>query len=365
MDRRQPQDIRVPLYNNGSARAPRASCTTAITVPKDAKGPVTLSAGTHYRKFSRDYTTFSLGAAHPSLPVTTLASDAVTLAVGRPAASGLPTSAPRGNPDPLWLRWNDYGIGLFLQGDLKGAAAAWTRVTELAPDKPDGPLNRARAEIAEGRLRRREGVARRGRDDGGRAGARRRSSAPIVCQGRGTPGGRRNGSPRRARQVPARPRRLEQPRPRLLAGRKVPRSDRRLREDPRDRSGGLERALQPDARLPRHRRPEERRDPRRGLPQVQGGRVDPRGPRASSASTTRSPTGNRCRFTSTPRPCRLRRPPPDWVASIGPKGYETDHGYLTRAHPPVPSEQDQWSYVSAHRSGQPVAPSAPRVSSAP
>jgi len=60
-------------------------------------------------------------------------------------------------------------------------------------------------------------------------------------------------------------------------------------------------------------------------------------------------------------------PPPasaaDWVASIGPKGYETDHGYLTRAHPPVPSEQDQWSYVSAHRSATP--PAAPRVSSAP
>jgi tetratricopeptide (TPR) repeat protein len=60
--------------------------------------------------------------------------------------------APRGNPDPPWLRWNDYGIGLFLQGDYKGAVRAWTRVAELAADKPDGPLNRARAEIAEGRL---------------------------------------------------------------------------------------------------------------------------------------------------------------------------------------------------------------------
>ena len=55
--------------------------------------------------------------------------------------------------------------------------------------------------------------------------------------------------------------------------------------------------------------------------------------------------------------------PAAWVASIGPKGYETDNGYLTRAHPPVPSEQDQWSYVSAHRAKAP--PAAPRVSSAP
>jgi tetratricopeptide (TPR) repeat protein len=39
-----------------------------------------------------------------------------------------------------------------VQGDLRGSALAWTRVAELAPDKPDGYLNRARAEIAEGRL---------------------------------------------------------------------------------------------------------------------------------------------------------------------------------------------------------------------
>ena len=48
-------------------------------------------------------------------------------------------SVPRGNADKPWLRWNDYGIGLFLQGDLRGAARVWTRVAELAPDKPDGP----------------------------------------------------------------------------------------------------------------------------------------------------------------------------------------------------------------------------------
>jgi hypothetical protein len=28
-------------------------------------------------------------------------------------------------------------------------------------------------------------------------------------------------------------------------------------------------------------------------------------------------------------------PAPSWVASIGRKGYETDFGYLTRAHPPI------------------------------
>ena len=29
---------------------------------------------------------------------------------------------------------------------------------------------------------------------------------------------------------------------------------------------------------------------------------------------------------------------PGWVASLGEKGYETDFGYLTRAHPPIRRE---------------------------
>ncbi len=137
-----------------SAPAPPAWCTTASGFRRTPEDSITLSAGTHYRKFSRDYTTFSLGAAHPSLPVTTLASDTVDIPLAPPRGQrvGVRGEGPRGNPDPLWLRWNDYGIGLFLQGDLKGATQAWTRVAELAQDKPDGPLNRARAEIAEGRL---------------------------------------------------------------------------------------------------------------------------------------------------------------------------------------------------------------------
>ena len=154
MDRRQPQDIHVPLFNNGIGPGADRVVHYRLRIPDNAKGEIALAAGVHYRKFSRDYTTFSLGAAAPSLPVTTLASDRVKLLVaGSSPESRVPSpAAGRGNPDKPWLRWNDYGIGLFLQGDLKGAGRAWTRVAELAPDKPDGYLNRARAEIAEGRL---------------------------------------------------------------------------------------------------------------------------------------------------------------------------------------------------------------------
>ena len=47
-------------------------------------------------------------------------------------------------------RWNDWGIGLLLQGDLKGAEYAFKKVTEAEPGYADGWLNVARALIQEG-----------------------------------------------------------------------------------------------------------------------------------------------------------------------------------------------------------------------
>ena len=54
--------------------------------------------------------------------------------------------------------------------------------------------------------------------------------------------------------------------------------------------------------------------------------------------------------------------PASWVDAIGPKGYETDGAYLSKAHPPVPPEAAQWSYATASAdrpSSSPRAPSAP------
>jgi tetratricopeptide (TPR) repeat protein len=47
-------------------------------------------------------------------------------------------------------RWNDYGIGLLLQGDLKGAERAFGIVSKLDPGYADGWVNVARARIQEG-----------------------------------------------------------------------------------------------------------------------------------------------------------------------------------------------------------------------
>ncbi len=51
-----------------------------------------------------------------------------------------------------WQRWNDYGIGLLLQGDLRAAEESFRRVIEVAPDNPEGYVNVARARLQEGDL---------------------------------------------------------------------------------------------------------------------------------------------------------------------------------------------------------------------
>jgi Flp pilus assembly protein TadD len=50
-------------------------------------------------------------------------------------------------------RWNVWGIGLLLQGDLKAAEFAFRKAAEADPQYADAPLNVARALIQEGETR--------------------------------------------------------------------------------------------------------------------------------------------------------------------------------------------------------------------
>jgi tetratricopeptide (TPR) repeat protein len=49
-----------------------------------------------------------------------------------------------------WMRWNDYGIGLLLQGDFQGARRAFERVVAANPTYADGYVNLARGAVQEG-----------------------------------------------------------------------------------------------------------------------------------------------------------------------------------------------------------------------
>src|SRR5437588_4416977 len=160
-----------------------------LHIPDNAGDKITLHAKLNYRKFSWFNTHFSFagveadktapsnpGAASatttpdyddrkwafngdtsqvsgnlktiPDLPIIIIAEDTKTLRV-------LPRTAPPPPPKTVttkedWMRWNDYGIGLFLQGDLKAAAAAFEKITEADPQNPDGWTNIGRALLQEG-----------------------------------------------------------------------------------------------------------------------------------------------------------------------------------------------------------------------
>jgi tetratricopeptide (TPR) repeat protein len=158
-----------------------------VRIPPHARGPITLHARLNYRKFSHYYTQFAysgepapnqdtalVSASHdsrrftfgpqnipknvsgrirdriPDVPTVTLARAETVLEV----ADDVETQwrpVPRKQDRE---RWNDWGIGLLLQGDLKGAEYAFTRVTEIDPAYADGWLNVARALIQEGETER-------------------------------------------------------------------------------------------------------------------------------------------------------------------------------------------------------------------
>ncbi len=160
-----------------------------LRVPEDAGSKITLHARLLYRKFSWWNTQFSFREAHletdvkqqgpaatndyddrkmtfsnqvrdvsakdqkmPESPIVTIAEDEVVLAVSdhrsKPAIAATELRAED------WQRWNDYGIGLLLQGDLKNAAVAFQKVTEIDPKNPDGWVNLGRVAVQEGDLER-------------------------------------------------------------------------------------------------------------------------------------------------------------------------------------------------------------------
>jgi Tfp pilus assembly protein PilF len=97
--------------------------------------------------------------AIPDIPVTTLAVNTATLTVAPKGASV--TDARPFLDRSVRERWNDYGIGLLLQGDLKSAEAAFLKVTEMEPGYADGWVNVARARIQEGSMEAAEEVLRK------------------------------------------------------------------------------------------------------------------------------------------------------------------------------------------------------------
>ena len=164
INRRNPQDIFVPLYNHQIPPGAGQVAHYGFRVPADAKDPLTITVKLQYRKFDQEYMEFVAKSVKPGdnplrghkpgqrykneLPVTTLATDTITL----PIEGGSPAPTNPESAIPPWQRWNDYGIGLLLEGraELRQSAAAFAEVEKL--NRYDGPLNMARVYLEEGRL---------------------------------------------------------------------------------------------------------------------------------------------------------------------------------------------------------------------
>jgi tetratricopeptide (TPR) repeat protein len=164
-----------------------------LQVPDDAGDRITIRARLNYRKFAwwntqwafagiRDPSQPSFALAHghddgrfifagdtskvsgpikaiPDIPTTVMASAETDIRVV-PRDAKLP-DARAFTDKTVRERWNDYGIGLLLQGDIRNAEVTFLKVTEMDPGYADGWVNVARARIQEGNMSGAETVLRK------------------------------------------------------------------------------------------------------------------------------------------------------------------------------------------------------------
>ncbi len=176
INRRNPQDIFTPLYNHQIPPGAGQVVHYGFTVPEDVKGPIKATVKLQYRKFDHEYMEIvhkrladstkpedrnrdagvnvsnsgldADGNYTNNLPILTLAQDSVTF----PVEGVAEVATEQKSEIPVWQRWNDYGIGLFLEGkaELKQAEEAFREVEKLG--RFDGPVNLARVYLREGRI---------------------------------------------------------------------------------------------------------------------------------------------------------------------------------------------------------------------
>ncbi|MBI4606405.1 MAG: tetratricopeptide repeat protein [Planctomycetes bacterium] len=153
IDRRNAQDIFVPLYNHQIPPGAAQVVHYLLRVPEDASGPVELRARLRYRKFDATFMTHVFGEGAPNLTPADMCEDRIVLPVEGVAAQ---VAAQESQVIP-WQRWNDYGIGLLLEGsegsekgELRQAEEVFRKVAELG--RADGWVNLGRVYFKEGRV---------------------------------------------------------------------------------------------------------------------------------------------------------------------------------------------------------------------
>ena len=197
INKRNAWAMRTVLYSHTIPPGAADTVRYRLEIPPDCGDTLTLTAKLNYRKFNWWHTQWAYAGerdpedtdfqvdkgyddgrwvwtgdtsdvagkikAIPNLPIIVMASAKATLAVESPSNSDASVGVPsvpdigknqnrEGSPtaEKARERWNDYGIGLLLQGDLKAAETAFLKVTEIEPTYLDGWVNVARCRIEEG-----------------------------------------------------------------------------------------------------------------------------------------------------------------------------------------------------------------------
>jgi len=175
INKRNAWAARSVLYNRLVPPGAADTVHFRVDIPRAVTGPLTLAARVNYRKFSwwntqfafrgmrdpaqsrpavaKDYDDgrfiFDPARSAPSLPIIVVAESSAALPVVDGNVGLPPTRSAHARARE---RWNDYGIGLLLQGDLRGAERAFAEVTRIDPSYVDGWVNLARVQLEDGNI---------------------------------------------------------------------------------------------------------------------------------------------------------------------------------------------------------------------
>ena len=141
-DLHQVWDTRVVAYNNTIASGRSQIVRYQFKVPKNTAGPITMMARVKYRRFNQHFINFVMGK-HYDMPVVEMTARTRTLALG-----SNPATPPDPADNPVWMRWNNYGIGLLDAQQYAESARAFEHVVQLRSDYADAYTNVAIADFS-------------------------------------------------------------------------------------------------------------------------------------------------------------------------------------------------------------------------
>ncbi len=136
VDRHNIWSTRGRAYDNYISPGRSELVRYQFTIPKDARGPLRVTARVLYRRFNRRYSDWALGKS-VDYPIVEMAAHSLTLNIGenRPATTKL--------DDKDMVRFNNLGIAMLDQLMFADARRAFEKTTEINPAYDDGFVNQA------------------------------------------------------------------------------------------------------------------------------------------------------------------------------------------------------------------------------